>query len=112
MTDLEPVEPDVILPRGARPVRLPDRWPAAGLSRSRAIVASGIRALTRGPLRFASALTLTAVAAAKAAGMAARMAQWTGAPVGPEVIGRIPAAPAPPATLQVSWTHVEVRWRR
>ena len=110
MTDLEPVEPDVILPRGARPVRLPDRWPAAGLSRSRAIVASGIRALTRGPTLSASALTFTAVAAAKAAGMAARMARRDGAPVEPEVAGRVPGAPPPVPTLQVSWTHVEMRW--
>ena len=106
MSDLEPVEPDVILPRGARPVRLPDRWPAAGLSRSRAIVASGIRALTRGPILSASALTFTAVAA----GMAARMARRDGAPVEPEVAGRVPGAPPPVPTLQVSWTHVEMRW--
>jgi hypothetical protein len=51
------------------------------------------------------------VVAAKVAGLAARMAGWNRAPVGPEVVGRIPGAPAPDVTLQVSWTHVEMRWR-
>jgi hypothetical protein len=111
MTDLEPVEPGAILPRGARPVLPAGRWPAAGLSRSRTIVASGIRALTRGPLLPVSALTVTVVAAAKAAGMAARLARRTGAPVGAEVTGDLPGTAAPDATLQVSWTHVEMRWR-
>ena len=111
MTDLEPVEPDAVLPRGAPPVVPADRWPVTGPSRSRTIVASGIRALTRGPLLSVSALTVTAVAAAKAAGTVARLARSTGAPVGPETIGRTPGAPAPVPTLYVSWTHVEVRWR-
>ena len=111
MTDLEPVEPDAVLPRGARPVVPPDRSPATGLSRSRTIVATGIRVLTSGPLLSVSALTVTAVAAARAAGMVARLVRSTGAPAGPEVVGRIPGAPAADATLQVSWTHVEVRWR-
>jgi hypothetical protein len=111
VTDLEPVEPGALLPRGTRAVLPPDRWPAAGLSTSRTIVASGIRALTKGPLLSVSALAVMAVATAKAAGMAARMTKWNGAPVGPEVIGRTPGAPAPDATLQVSWTHVEMRWR-
>ena len=110
MTDLEPVEPGGILPRGAGPVLPADRWPAAGLSRSRTVVASALRALTRGPVLSVSALTVTAVVAAKVAGLAARMAGWNRAPVGPEVVGRIPGLPAPDATLQVSWTHVEVRW--
>ena len=111
MTDLEPVEPDAVLPRGARSAVPADRWPVTGPSRSRTIVASGIRALTRGPLLSVSALTVTAVVAAKVAGLAARMAGWNRAPVGPEVVGRIPGAPAPDVTLQVSWTHVEMRWR-
>ncbi len=110
MTDLEPVEPDAILARGARPVVREGREPVAGSSRGRRLVAAGIRALTSGPLLSASALTVTAVAAAKAVEMAVRVAVWSGAPVGPEVIGRVPAAPTPPPTLQVSWTHVEVRW--
>jgi len=110
VTDLEPVEPDAILARDARPVVPPGRWPAAGSS-GRTLVAAGIRALTKGPLLSVSALTVTAVAAAKAVEIAARIAGWNGGPVGPEVIGRGPTAPAPPPTLQVSWTHVEMRWR-
>ena len=112
MTDLEPVEPGAVLPRSARIDLLPERWPTAGSSRGRTIVTSGIRALTsRGPVLSVSALTVTAVVAAKVAGSAARMAGWNRAPVGPEVVGRIPGAPAPDVTLQVSWTHVEMRWR-
>ncbi|MGY1679267.1 hypothetical protein [Geodermatophilus sp. SYSU D01176] len=111
MTDLEPVEPDAILARGARPVVPSGRRAVAGSTRGRGIVASGIRALASGPLLSASALTVTAVAAAKAVEIAARVAGWSRAPVRPEVIGRAPTAPAPPPTLQVSWTHVEVRWR-
>ena len=112
MTDLEPVEPDAVLPRGARIDLPPERWPAAGSWRRRTIVTSGIRALTsRGPVLSVPALTVTAVVAAKVAGLAARMAGWNRAPVGPEVVGRIPGAPAPDVTLQVSWTHVEMRWR-
>lgn len=114
MTDLEPVEPvepDAVLARGARPVVRAGREPVAPSSRGRRLVASGIRALTSGPLLSASALTVTAVAAAKALEIAARMAGWHGAPVGRDVVDRVPSVPAPPPALQVSWTHVEVRWR-
>jgi hypothetical protein len=72
MTDLEPVEPGAVLPRGARIDLPPERWPTAGSSSRRAIVTSGIRALTsRGPVLSVSALTVTAVVAAKVAGLAA-----------------------------------------
>jgi hypothetical protein len=112
MTDLEPVEPGAVLPRGARVDLRPGRWPTTGSSTARTIVTSGIRALTsRGPVLSVSALTVTAVVAAKVAGLAARMAGWDRAPVGPEVVGRIPGGPAPDVTVQVSWTHVEMRWR-
>lgn len=112
MTDLEPVEPDAVLPRGARSDLPPQRWSTAGWSRRRTIVASGIRALAgRGPVRAVSALAVTAVVAAEVAGLAARTAGWNRAPVGPEAVGRIPGAPAADVTLQISWTHVEVRWR-
>ncbi len=110
MTDLEPVEPGAILPRGARPVFPSDRWPSSRLSRGRTIVASGIRALTRGPLPSVSALAVTAVAAAKAAGIAARTVREIGAS-GREVVGRTPGMPAPDVTFQVTWTRVEVWWR-
>ena len=108
MTDLEP---GAILPRGAGHVLPPDRWPVPGPPRTRTIVASGIRALTRGPVLSVSALTVVAVAAARAAGMAARTARRNGAPVRPEVVGRTEGTAVPDATLRVSWTHVEVRWR-
>ena len=115
MTDLEPVEPDAVLPGAARPVALPQARPAAG-SRSRTIVAAGIRALTSGSLLPVAALTVTAVTAARAAAAIARLARGDGMPAGPGVVGRVPGAPAPGATsqvstLQVSWTQVEVRWR-
>ncbi|MBM7809020.1 hypothetical protein JOD57_004857 [Geodermatophilus bullaregiensis] len=111
MTDLEPVEPDAVLPRAARPVV----HPAAGSSGSRAVVAAGIRALAGGPLLPVAALAVTAVTAARVAAAIARLARGHATPAGPAVVGRVPGAPAPGATqvstLQVSWTQVEVRWR-
>ncbi len=110
MTGIEPVEPDAILPRGCAfrprpgPVAAPGCPGGAGSS-PRGFVPSPKDTVSR------SALAFTAVAAAKAAGTAVRMVKANGAPVGPEVVGRIREAPALDATLEVSWTRVEMRWR-
>jgi hypothetical protein len=57
-----------------------------------------------------SALAVTASAAAKAAGMAARMASEYGAP-GAEVIGRTPGDACSGRDVPGPWTRVEMSWR-
>jgi hypothetical protein len=75
------------------------------------IVASGMRALITRPLLPASALAVAAWAAAKAATGAAGRGRATPGPVGAEAVGRMLSTGAPGATLEVSWTHVEMQWR-
>jgi hypothetical protein len=75
------------------------------------IVASGIRALTARRLLPASALAVAAWAAAKAAAGVAGRGRGIRGPVGDEAVGRILSPVPPGATLEVSWTHVEMRWR-
>ena len=75
------------------------------------IVASGLRALTTRPLLPASALAVAAWIAARAAAGAAGRGRGARGPVGADAVGRILNPVAPPATLEVSWTYVELRWR-
>ena len=104
MTDLEPVEPSAVLPRGGGPVTL---WAGAGLPARRAIAATARRVLASGPLLPASMLAVAAVAAARAAERIARTALW---PAGGEAIDcLVPSTRI--AVLRVSWTYVEVRTR-
>lgn len=103
MTDLEPVEPSAILPRGGA---VPPQG-GAGHPARRAIVATARRVLGGGPLLPASVLAVAAVAAARAAERLAR----TAVPPRGEGIGDL-GAPVRNATLQVTWSYVEVRWRR
>ena len=99
MTDQQPVEPDAIIGRdgtavpggrGVAPQPLPSLVPALA------------RLALAGPLLTASAVALTAVAAAKAVELAGRVAgQRVGAAVVEQVL---------PGRLEVTWTRVEVRW--
>ena len=110
MSDLEPVEPGAVVRRGAGRAVVPERWPATGRPRSRALVAARVRALTTELLPVA-ALAVTAVTAARAAVRAVGTTRRDGRPDGRVLSGRDPASPAPAATVQVSWTHVEIRLR-
>ena len=99
MTDQQPVEPDAIIGRdgtavpggrGVAPQPLPSLVPALA------------RLAIAGPLLTASAVALTAAAAAKAIELAGRMAaQRLGADAG---------TPGLPGGLEVTWTRIEVRW--
>ncbi len=110
MTGLERAEPGALVLRDATSVVPPPPW-AARLAKSRMIVASGMHALTTGPLLPASALAVAAWAAAKAAARAAGRGESPRGRAMPGSVGRVPGPVAPGARLEVSWTHVEVRWR-
>lgn len=101
MTDRQPVEPDAIIDRDGTAVRGP-----GGHSRVPQPVPSLVPALARvafaGPLLTASAVALTAAAAAKAVELAGRVArQRMGAGAVQQVF---------PGGIEVTWTRVEVRW--
>jgi hypothetical protein len=99
MTDQQPVEPDAIIDRdgaavpggsGLVPQPLPSLVPALA------------RVAFAGPLLTASAVALTAAAAAKAVELAGRVArQRMGAGVVQQVF---------PGGVEVTWTRVEIRW--
>lgn len=110
MTDVDPVGPGAIVLWDATGVVSPNRR-AAGRARRRMIVASGMRALTTRPLLPASAVAVAAWIAARVAAGAAGRGRAARGPVGADAVGRILNPVAPRARLEVSWTHVEVRWR-
>jgi len=112
MADLEPVERSAILPRRRGAAGPPGSWAAAGIFLGRTLVASGRRVLTAGPRLPVSILAVATVAAAKAAGSVVRMTGANREPLSSQAVGGPLAAPAQGATLQVSWTYVEVRSRR
>jgi hypothetical protein len=99
MTDQQPVEPDAIIDRdgaavpggsGLVPQPLPSLVPALA------------RVAFAGPLLTASAVALTAAAAAKAVELAGRVArQRMGAGAVQQVF---------PGGVEVTWTRVEIRW--
>jgi hypothetical protein len=101
MTEQQPVEPDAIMERDGTAVRGP-RDPGAALQPRPSLVPALARVALAGPLFAASAVALTAVAAAKAVELAGRVAgQRVGAAVVEQVL---------PGRLEVTWTRVEVRW--
>ena len=110
MTEVEPVEPGAIVLRDATGV-VPPSHRAGGRARRRMIVASGVRALTTSPLLPASAVAVAAWVAARAVAGAADRGRAARGPIPADAIGRVLNPVAPRATLEVSWTHVEVRWR-
>ncbi len=106
MTDQQPVEPDAII--GTDGAAVPYRRPGkvAPPLAPRALIPMMARVATAGPMLTASALALTAVAAAKAVEITGRMArQLAGSPAetGAE-IGMVPGR------VEVTWTQVEIRW--
>jgi hypothetical protein len=105
MTDQRPVEPDAIVGRNGAAVPYRRAWDAAPRV-SRTLVPTLARMAIAGPVLTASALAISALAAAKAVEKAGRMAsQLAGGPVtgGAETW-------AVPGRLEVTWTRVEIRW--
>ena len=105
MTDQRPVEPDAIVGRdgAAVPYRPGD---AAARRASSTLIPTLARMVTAGPVLTASALAISALAAAKAVEMAGRaVSQLAGGPVDEDA-----GTWAVPGRLEVSWTRVEIRW--
>ena len=101
MTDQQPVEPDAILDRDGAAVAGPG---GSGLVPQPlpSLVPALARVAFAGPLLTASAVALTAAAAAKAVELAGRVArQRMGAGAVQQVF---------PGGIEVTWTRVEVRW--
>ena len=109
----EPIEPSEVytrdgdrVPSGSSPA-LPAGLPQLTPARlGRAVV----RAATAGPLITASAFAAAALAAVKAAELAGRMA-WPGAAQAwRQAAGPGSGSATLPGGVQISWTHVEIRW--
>ena len=103
MTEQQPVEPDAIIDRDGAAVPGP-RAQGHGVASQPlpALIPALARVAFAGPLLTASAVALTAAAAAKAVEMAGRMArQGVGVDVGEQVL---------PGRFEVTWTRVEIRW--
>jgi hypothetical protein len=110
MRDVDPDGPGAIVLRDATTVVAPSQLEAER-GRRRMIVASGMRALTAGPLLPGSALAVAAWIAARVAAGAAGRRRAARGPVACYAVGRVLNPVAPRATLEISWTHVEVRRR-
>ncbi len=101
MTDQQPVEPDAIIGRDGAAVP-GQRGPGGVPQPVPSLVPALARMALAGPLLTASAVALTAAAAAKAVEVAGRMArQRMGAGAVRQVF---------PGGVEVTWTRVEVRW--
>lgn len=103
MTDHQPVEPDAIFSRSGAAVGGPHaRGTGVAPQATSSLVPALARVALAGPLLTASAVALTAAAAAKAVGLAGRMArQHLGAEAGQQVF---------PGRLEVTVTRIEFRW--
>jgi hypothetical protein len=107
MTDEKPIEPSAVF--AADGTRIPHRHGPASAATpgvSRPPVPALVRAATRGPLLTASVLAVAGVAAARAAEAVGRIA-WQAAWAA--VDGRQERR-AVPGGLEISWTHIEIRW--
>ena len=102
MTDQQPVEPDAIIDRDGAAVPRPG---GSGLVPQPlpSLVPALARVAFAGPLLTASAVALTAAAAAKAVEVAGRIARQR---VGADAVHQVF-----PGGVEVSWTRVEIRWR-
>jgi len=102
MSDQQPVEPDAIIGRDGAAVPGP-RGSGVVPQPLPSLVPALARVAFAGPLLTASAIALTAAAAAKAVELAGRVArQHVGAGAVQKVF---------PGSFEVTWTRVEVRWR-
>jgi hypothetical protein len=110
MVDEEPVEPSAVVVRAPRrpvPDRLPRlRAPALPAWRRR-LVPSVVSGAAGGTVVTASALAVAAIAAARAVAIARRLA-WPD--VGPAAHDLLSRTAPPGGSVQISWTHVEIRW--
>jgi hypothetical protein len=104
MTERQPVEPDAIIGRdgAAVPGPRPGGHGVAPQLRP-SLVPALARVAFAGPLLTASAVALTAAAAAKAVALAGRIAQ--------QRMGAGAVEQVFPGGFEVTWTRVEVRWR-
>ena len=101
MSDQQPVEPDAIIGRDGAAVPGP-RGSGVVPQPLPSLVPALARVAFAGPLLTASAIALTAAAAAKAVELAGRVArQHVGAGAVQHVF---------PGSFEVTWTRVEVRW--
>ena len=108
----EPVEPSEVYTREGD--RVPAPRGAADLPAALRSLTPGqlgkavVRAATAGPVLTASAFAAAALAAVKAAELAGRMA-WPGAA---QAWQQAPGSGSAtlPGGVQISWTHVEIRW--
>jgi hypothetical protein len=106
MTDQPPIEPDAIIGTDGAAIPYRRAENVATPLAPRALIPMMARVATAGPMLTASALALTAVAAAKAVEMTGRMArQLAGSPAGTRAeIGMVPGR------VEITWTRVEIRW--
>ena len=116
MSHGEPVEPSaVIVPSASRlpspkgPPEGPTRWQLSQPSTGRRLVPLMVRALTGGNLATLSALAVVAIAAARAAVLAGRPS-WPGGGTVRRAAENPVHRTTPGGGVQISWTHVEVRW--
>jgi hypothetical protein len=101
MTEQQPVEPDAIIGRDGAAVPGP-RGPGVVPQPVPSLIPALARLAIAGPLLTASAVALTAAAAAKAVEVAGRMArQRMGADAVRQVL---------PGGIEVTLTRIEVRW--
>jgi hypothetical protein len=106
MTDQQPAEPDAIVERGGAVVPYRRAGYDAAPPAARTLMPMLARVATAGPVLTASALVISALAAARAIEMAGRMAwRLSGGPV----VGGA-GTQAVPGRLEVTWTRVEIRW--
>jgi hypothetical protein len=106
MTDQGPVEPDAIVGRDGAAVPYRRAWGNAAPRASQTLIPTLARMAIAGPVLTASALAISALAAAKAVEMAGRVvSELAGGPVAGGA-----GTWAAPGRLEVTWTRVEIRW--
>lgn len=107
MTNDKPVEPSAIFDANGTPVgygQKPSQFPDAVGHRS--LLPTLVRAAAAGPLLTTAAWLATGAAAIKVAEMASRM-------IGQSAMGAMDVTRVrhgAPSGVEISWSHVEIRW--